>query len=563
MRLFDRFEIKRIQKPPVEVPSQLAADLRTQQGKKDIVKTMLTSGSVFDKNRLSRIMADALSTQYFRRGFYRECEMCSSHTLVSAALDLYIDQVTGVSPITNRAVWITSDDKKLENSLTQFLDELAVEERLRDWASTLGMFGDFFIEAIAREGVGVAYVDDSMHPADFERIDINGRLEGFVRTGLFTNQGQQTADLEAPWKYVHFRTFGASRRTLNTALGIFGETGRTFSLERDRMADRQFRVTTKYGTSLLTPAIPIYKRLKMCEDSLIMARMTRGILWYLYKIKIAGGNPDSMAEIVANYAEYLKRSTGLNVDENSQEWKDKWSAMYAQIEDLFIPESDDVTVSVEKLGGEADIKAIVDIDMLQNQLLGAMRVSRTMLGITDELPGALGEGASRRISINFAKNAQRLQVGLRNGIKRLCQIHAAYRSLPCDPTRFEVNFAEINSAEEEELKDALDKGVDVAGKIADFLVAHIGENELDRMEMLSYINQKFLKLPDLNFNELVKKVQDKGKKKQYPQKPIPINSDLLAYLPGNRIFRITESMEVKSENKIWTPSKIIFTNGKK
>ena len=593
-------KIFRLGRAPLEVPARTAQDLTSPSKTKELINRLITKGTVFSRDRLQSILADALATSYFRRTFYRECEMCSSHPLVSGAMDLYTDAVCAVSGVTNRIVWCTSEDKHLENVINQFLEEIYVEERIRDWAGQLGMFGDFFTENIGREGIGVAFVDDSIHPADMERIDINGRLEGFIRTGMFVNQATYTADLEAPWKYTHLRVFGVTRKVLNTALGIFGEPGRMFSLEKNQLADKRFRITTRYGTSLLTPAIPVYKRLKLCEDSLLLSRMTRGILWYMYKIKVTGGNMDQAAELVQSYAEYLKRNlgAGLNVDEGQREWKDKFAPVFGQAEDLFVPESDDVSVTVDKLGGEPDIKAIVDVDMLINQLLGSLRVSKSMLGITDEMPGAFGEGAANRISINFAKNAQRLQGGLRQGIKRLVQIHLAFRNLNPDPTRFEINFADISSAEEEEIKNALDKGVDIVDKAVEMIVKNAGENQVNKLELLDYFNRKILKLNDLDLHALrMNVIEADGGKKNIKKLQAQVNeSDLFAYLPEcdpakikldenvqalvdtddskldeeqravkktitsthkTRHFRVNEKLEVKEEAGSWRPTRIV------
>lgn len=507
---FTRFLKRRTGSAPLDIPADTAKDLKDPQKRLDLHKRMMTAGSVFSQDRMAKLLQEALATSYYRRTFYRECELAASHPLVSGALDIYTDTCCGISPLNNRVVWVTSEDKKIENTLNQFLDEIGTDEKIRDWAGQEEMFGDMFVEVIGREGVGIAYVDDNIHPADIERIDINGRLEGFVRTGLYTERSQFTADLEAPWKYVHFRIFGTTKKVLNTALGIFGEPGKMFSLERERMGERKFRITTKYGVSLLVPVIPIYKRLKLCEDSVLLARITRGMLWYLYKIKIAGGNMDQAAELVQEYAEYLKRNLdmGLNTSDTTKEWKDKFLPMLGQAQDLFVPESEDISVTMEKMGGEPDIKAIVDVEMLTNQLLGSLRVSKAMLGITDELPGSIGEGAANRISINFAKSAQRVQGGMRNGIKRMCQIHLAYRKMNPDPTRFEVHFAEISSAEEEELKNALETGVDVADKLVKLFKDNVPD--LDTLDVLNYCNQKILKLNDLDFEMMKKSLAARG-----------------------------------------------------
>jgi len=460
---------KYIAPAPLTVPAAQIKNIANKDAQKNLVNRYKTLGTVQSNEEIRTLMSSLLAVNYYRRQFYRECELAMAHPFVSGALNMYGDFAVGQSPTMNASVWVTSEDKQIENILDTFINDMAINERIYDWAGSLGLYGDMFVEAIGDETVGIAYLDDSIHPMDLERIEINGRLEGFVRTGYMGNvvSGIE-AKMEAPWKYTHFRIFGIDRRTTNTTLGVFGEPGKRYSLGSQynpALYDRKMRITSKYGTSLLQAAIEPYKRLKMGEDSMLMSRMTRGIIWYLYKVKVSGGSFDVAAEIVQEYSELVKRSTSLNMSETEKEWKDKFLPMLGAVEDLVIPETDDMTVSHDQMGSlTADIKAIVDIENMENRLLAALRISRVMLGMTDQLPGSIGQTSADRLSINFAKSVARLQGGLKSGIKRLCQIHLAYLGKNPDPSRFDVQFGTISTAEEEELKDALDKGVDIAQK---------------------------------------------------------------------------------------------------
>lgn len=575
---------KKVTKAPLDVPVDIAKTLNNPASKQDVRRELIRTGSLLSKSDMVRVISDALAISYYRRSFYVECMDAMEHPFVSGAVELYIDSVCGYNTMHNASVWVTSEDGRVENIGNQFLSEINIEERVRDWAGQLASMGDLFLEAIGREGIGVAFVDDNVHPADMERVDVNGRLEGFVRTNLQQQTGTQM-QLEAPWKYVHMRTFGVQRRVLNTTLGIFGDPGRRYTLDMTRYGNRPYRLTTRYGVPLIAPALPIYKRLKLSEDSVMLARMTRGIVWYLYKVKISGGNLDQASQLVRDYAELLKRKTGLDVTQGQEYWKDKWSALYAQVEDLFVPETDDMTLTHEQMGVDPNIKAIVDVEMLESRLLGSLRVSRSMLGLTDELPGGIGQSSANRISINFAKNAQRLQNALRQGVARLLQIHLAYLGENPDPTRFDIQLAEISTAEEEEIKDALDKGVDIADKLIDMLIKTCGDSNIDRLETLDYINQKILKLNDLDlekivlkaggannaaFMESVKRIKALHEAKK-PKRFYLGGSDLYTYLPSqhtatqenegkvHQLIRITETKDAKVENaKLWTPMTVTF-----
>lgn len=551
--------------PPVTVPPKIVSDLSDPTKRDQILRSIRATGTTFDKGELQKIMSVLLSINYYRRQMYRDVEQVSVHPYAAGALGLYCDHAVGYSSTNNTSCWITSDDKDIENTLNQFLNDVAINEKLLDWAGQDGQYGDFFVEAIGGQGMGIAYLDDNIHPMDMERVDVNGRLEGFVRTGILGGQltsGLETK-LEPPWRFIHFKIPGIDRKMSNTTLNTFGEPGSRYQLSSafaNVTGQTPFRITTKYGVSLFAQAVEPYKRLKLAEDSVLMSRLTRGKLWNLYRVMVKGGNFAAAAEIVQEYAELIKRSTALNTTGGGEAWKDRFMPMLAEVEDLVLPESDDISVQVDQMGQDANIKAIVDVDKLEDRFLAALRVSRLMLGLTEESGGVLGQSSANRLSINFAKNVWRLQNSLKVGIKRMCQIHLSYIGKSADPSRFEVHMASISTAEEEEIKDALDKGVDVADKLAKFILEYAGDG-IDSVSLLDYINQKILKLTDLDFQKLkLKMVESKhGGNLSILESGGYIDSDLRSYLPNNTLYRMNISeRKVMEEKVIWVPRSVNF-----
>jgi hypothetical protein len=199
---------------------------------------------------------------------------------------------------------------------------------------------------------------------------------------------------------------------------------------------------------------------------------------------------------------------------------------------------------------------------------------------TDQLPGSIGEGSANRISINFAKNAQRLQNGLRQGIARMCQIHLAYLGMDSNPTQFDVHLAEISTAEEEELKNALLTGIESVDKLIDVFYKAAGEENVNKIELLQYLNQKILKLDDIELDKLLigvhkskdafaEAAHDVVKKAHKSSgvrgKRMIKESDLFSYLPsvgnGGQIFSINEDKAVKRD-VTWKPMAIKVTEWK-
>jgi len=125
-------------------------------------------------------------------------------------------------------------------------------------------------------------------------------------------------------------------------------------------------------------------------------------------------------------------------------------------------------------------------------------------GYQEDLPSSMGQSALERLDIRFARQSRRIQRALINGITRLVQIHLAYQGIDPDLSLFQVQMAETSTAEEEEIKNALEKGVDVVDKVIDMVEKVIGP-DLDKRELLDYLNKKFLKLNDMDLSKMMKK----------------------------------------------------------
>jgi hypothetical protein len=323
------------------------------------------------------------------------------------------------------------------------------------------------------------------------------------------------------------------------------------------MGNEATQVSSRYGTSLLFNGLSVYKRLRLAEDSIQLARLTRGILRYIYKVKCSG-TVEASAEILKEYMNTLKNARAINTDDSNPAYQNTQNLM-SVMEDLFVPVFNDAgDVTIEKIGGETDIRWIVDIEDLRNQLSCALRVPLPILGgYTKDATGALGSEAISKLGIRFARSARRLQRSLIGGVQRLCQIHLAYMGMDPDPKLFQVQMSETSTEEEEELRDSLDKSADAIGKFMD-LIDKAGQ--FDKVELLNYFNKKILRLSDLDMNKYLlpgtegmmpaemAKESIKEEIQELKSVKTSMHSDLYAALPisasnGTAKFQLKESWD--------------------
>jgi hypothetical protein len=496
---------------------------------------------------LHKMVLEATSVNYERDAFYQEIQRALPNSLIGAALELYADSSTSYSQTQNASVWVTSDSKNYVNTLTNLFDFIGIEEKIFKWAWGMAGYGDFWVEINAVPGKGIISVEDNFHPVDISRVDHNGRLIGFYKTPIsgVSTSGDENK-LIAPWKYVHFRILGAKVRVPNRG-GVTSFDNRQISL----LGTDIQRASSAYGSSVLTNALPIYKRFKLADDTLLMSRVSKSILKYLYKIKVSGNNNQAIASIINNYSAVLKRARAIDITSGSENYRNALSDL-AGNEDLLVPVWDDAgNLEVEKLGGEADIQHTVDVDSLRNQLACALRVPLQLLGgFTGDLPSSLGQSSIERLDIRFAKSCHRIQRALIEGITRIAQIHLAFQGKPCDLRMFDVNMSDTSSAEEVELKEALSSGVDIVDKVSEMIMKF--SDQTDPIELFNYLNQKILKLNDLDLRKMKRNITEniKGTNVSFtPRKRA--NTDLKSFVPGMK--KIKEGKETKfvEDGGVW------------
>lgn len=494
-------------KPPT-IPANAFADGGKQFTQDQL--TLLKRAGMTAEMLMKSIQAD-IQVSYERYNLYQELDRALEHWFVGPAVDLYANVATTYSPMHNATVWITSDSERIQSELNNMLDRIGLEERIHDWAYTLAGYGDLFIKPIGVPGLGVISINDDEHPMAVSRVDYEGVLVGFYQTPsgqtmgtapgpIGGGPGPNEMKLLPPWEYVHMRLLGAKKKRPRGGNQGYAETRQVQLISGTDVR----QISTRYGTSIVVNGLPAYKRLRLAEDSLLLARLTRGIIRYIWKLKVDMSNPEAASALMDQYATIITRARALDTSLSGQSFDSKQNPMTV-IEDIFVPVWGDVgDLTQEKIGGEADIRWIVDVEMLRNQLSFALATPAVLGGaFVKEASGALGAEAITKLDIRFARSARRLQRALINGIVRLCQIHLAYMGMDPDPNLFEVHMSETSTAEEESLRKSMETGAKTFGVLMSTL-SKIAGRKLDKMKVWEYYNEKIMRLDDFVLEKFFK-----------------------------------------------------------
>jgi hypothetical protein len=257
---------------------------------------------------------------------------------------------------------------------------------------------------------------------------------------------------------------------------------------------------------------------------------------------VHNSNFEATNEIIDQIAMTLKRARAINTSASNPNYDSKENPM-GVTEDIFMPVWGDNVNNLDysEIGGKPDIRWIVDIDALRNQLAVTLRTPLQLLGgYVEEASGSLGSDSIEQLDIGFARNARRLQRALKEGIKRICQIHLAYMNMDPDPALFEVNMSETSTAEEQVIINTFETGVGVIDQVID-LVTKV-DKDVDEKKVFDYLNRKILKLEGFDLSKFQHAHTDIAEGiaatvDTWDRYPIS-NRDLVAYLPlADRMIR--------------------------
>lgn len=384
-----------------------------------------------------------------RKERYDDYDAMDEMSDVASVLDAYAEDATQVDYKNKRSVWIESDDKKITKECEYLLHTvLNVEDWIEGCARDTGKMGDDMACIKASDGEGITSLMWRA-PADIERIEnADGILMGFEEVARLPTyrqelqvslqqgeDGSKVSTTYKPWDVIHFRIFKKKR--------LSGE-----------------KLPNIYGTSLLSGSERVAKQVKILDDMLMIMRLTRSLDKNMYKVDVGRSPVEEEIRILNSWKRALKRR--IYVDPSTGRFDSRFDPQ-AWTEDEFWPVKEGSNSGVETRAGLSNISDIVDIDHFRDKFFGSLRAPKSYFGYEGDV-NAKATLSSQ--SIKWARSVVSLQRAVRTGLKRLCQIHLAWKGIKTEAKDFEVMMTTPGLADLLDRLEAWQTVIDIAERMA-------------------------------------------------------------------------------------------------
>jgi len=180
--------------------------------------------------------------------------------------------------------------------------------------------------------------------------------------------------------------------------------GQTISLKHYEMFRLQFNgdSESQRGKSLFMPLRKTYTRLDALESGLVIGRLVRSHIRYLFKVDVTGMAPDKALQYIKLLKEFYSKKKIIN--ENGQ--ITVTSAPLGEAEDVFFPTHKDKNEDVRVLESDPYISHIDDILHLYNKYVAGLRLTKSSVSQNSGSRNATAEQDTN--PIRFVKSIQNI-----------------------------------------------------------------------------------------------------------------------------------------------------------
>jgi len=457
-----------------------------------------TLGSFMMSGQLWELFGAATKLGTKRNERYKEYEDMDTNVIVSSALELMVDDATQFDMDRGASIW-PDEKSKYASDIKDFFKNHDIENRIWAMAYNTAKYGDFFLRVKGQEGEGLTFLSEDTHPSELFRLEIEGNLIGFFKGHPGAVGSGEESKAFQPWDFVHFinnykPSFEKIELKFKTTEGEerdadkIKKIGKTTVKETDEVTKT---VTSTYGTSVLDNARYAYKVLALLEDSLVLARLARAPQVRVFFINTEGMTPGERRELLKEIKQKFRSRKALNT--KSDYYNSEYNPMSFN-DDIFIPITGTKgDIRTEVLGGELNVKDMVDVDFQLNKLFAALRVPKAFLGFEESLPGSLGQSSLVRLDIRYARMVKKIQRAVLIGLTRLCQVHLSWKHKKhIKPEEILLHMTPISGAEEGDRLAEVERRMGIASQMIGLL--RDLEGKVEDKEMIKYVFTQFLDL---------------------------------------------------------------------
>lgn len=459
----------------------------------------------------------------YRDERYNAYEEMLQDPIIAAALEMYSDDATQMNRDGN-IIWVEAEDQSIANAANRLLDVLNINKHVWKHIYSLCTYGDLYLRlykiddvddnadaAAGIEGTMLIKPDDMTrrleerveyvpNPATVFDIQTKEKTSGFIRLKTkpqnqtmsysdsnFLGAFSQPVSVLEPNSFAMVNSKSYVHISLSESISRFPQM-LVLKGEEDQIIGA-YQIKT--GKSILEDAYTVSRQLKLLEDSLMLNRLTKSALLRILQVEV-GDSPDPDAK---RRVQRIKAMVEQKMSLNTQNGQSRSYNNPGPMENIIYQATKNGKGAITEttIGGDVNVKDIIDIEFFQNRQLAALKIPKQFLNF--DSPEGLGNGTSlTKVSSRYAHTVTRIQNAYIQGITTLLNIFFLDKGLDYI-NKFTVRMVNPSTVEEAERDEQLGNRIN---QIDDLMRLFEDYDEDVKHRIRKRLVNDLLQIPSLN-----------------------------------------------------------------
>ena len=518
-----------------------------------------------------------------REMLYTLIDTMGNDDAIASVLETYAEDVVDTND-DGRVVWCESDDAEIAKYVNLLLDELNVDKNMYKWVYALIKYGDLYLKLFRQDEYGedVLFKTDEKEEIKDRRlnesketddIESKEKLDESVKFHINTNNDPYATYVEAianPGEMFELTRFGKTMGYIQAPVtvqqvvnqdsmlnqyinykmkkkdvNVYGAQDFVHAALRDDVerapeeidifnTDEDFENGThggKYrvrrGQSILASSFKVWRELTLLENSMLMNRLTRSAIVRILSMDVGEMPQNKVRDVLGRLKSLLEQKTAYKKDGGISEYTNP-----GPMENIILLPSHGTqgVVNSQTLGGDVNIKDIVDVDYFQDKLYGALRVPKQYFGKTDDSTGFNGGTALTILSSRYGKSIKRIQNTMCTLITDLVNLFLINRGLDNHVNNFTIKMQPPITQEELDRRENMRNRMGVNNDIMSQVSTYV-KDDLINVKVLKNLLSNTISDPEVinliqeYIDELEAKKEEKPEEETDNENETPITSE--------------------------------------
>lgn len=409
-----------------------------------------------------------------RDQFYQLIDTMARDSAVNAIIKTYADSACEANDA-GHIVWCESKDPKVSKFINYLLDVLNVDKNIYSWTYCLVKYGDTYLRLFRESD----YADELFHGKNIEKAysaknvlneEFKDELKETVNLNLhrasdpYAYYVEMVSDPGTMFELTKFgKTYGyietpntdlnvgitsgtldgvsgipfANYRMKSTDVNVYqaddfvhacldGDYSRfpekvdIFTNEQDyNSRTNASSYTVKRGKSLLIDNYKVWREKSLLENAILLNRITKSSIVRKISVEVGDMPKEQVSQTLRRVKDLFEQKTAINNGTSMSEYNNP-----GPIENniYFATHNGQGQITVDAVGGDADIKNLADLDSWVNKFYAGFGVPKAYYGWTDDGAGFNGGESLSIISAVFAKGVKHIQNAMVQAISDLINL---------------------------------------------------------------------------------------------------------------------------------------------